>query len=89
MINSPQVQKLIEEGRLSELHEAIAKSVAGYRMQTLNQSLVALILGGMITEEEAISASPNADEFKRILHDFKAGKVSAAAKSSAGFDDYM
>lgn len=75
MTNSPQVAKLIEEGKLHELYDAISKSVNYYHMQTLNQSLVALVLSEKITVEEATAASPNPDEFKRILHDFQAGRV--------------
>lgn len=74
MTNSPQTAKLIEDGKLHELYEAIAKSVTHFRMQTLNQSLVALILSDKITEEDALTASPNAEELKRILHDFRTGR---------------
>lgn len=74
MVNSPQIQKLIEEGKIGKIHEAIHNSVSHYKMQTLNQSLVALCLSGMVTEEEAMSVSPNADEFRRIMHDFKVGR---------------
>lgn len=74
MTNSPQIQKLIEEGRISAIHDAISTSVAHFRMQTLNQSLVALCLSGEVSAEEAVSVSPNPDEFKRILHDFQGAK---------------
>lgn len=88
MTNSPQIAKLIEEGRLSEIHEAIAKSVTHFRMQTLNQSLVALVLSGVATVEEALTVSPDGDEFKRVLHDFRAGRTTVV-RSKEGFEDYV
>lgn len=86
MTRSPQIQKLIEEGKISQIHDAIAASVTHFKMQTLNQSLVALVLSGAVSPEEAISVSNNPDEFKRILHDFQFGTAQATLKSS--FDDY-
>ncbi len=75
MTSSPQIQKLIHDGSIEQIHDVIAKSVVHYNMQTLNQSLVALYLSGTVTMEEALSAAPNADEFKRVLHEFQSGKI--------------
>ena len=75
MTSSPQIQKLIAEGKINQIHEAIASSVTHFKMQTINQSLVALCLNGDITPQEAVSTSPDADEFKRILHDFQVGRA--------------
>lgn len=78
MTSSPQIQKLIAEGKINQIHDAIASSVTHFKMQTINQSLVALCLNGDITPQEAVSASPDADEFKRILHDFQVGRATRA-----------
>ncbi|MDI6785397.1 MAG: type IV pilus twitching motility protein PilT [bacterium] len=66
MINSPTIKKLIEEGKISEIHKAIESSVLYYRMQTIDQSLVELYNKGLITFEEALSVSVNAEELKRM-----------------------
>src|SRR5436190_5573122 len=42
--NSPQIAKLVEEGTTKEILEAIEGSVGLYRMQTMNQSLIALLV---------------------------------------------
>jgi twitching motility protein PilT len=65
--HSPRVQKLILEGNLEALDEEIAGSVSYYRMQTMNQSLVALVLNGAITREAAMSASVNPGDLDLLL----------------------
>lgn len=87
MVNSPQIKKLIEEGEIGKIHDAIASSVTYFKMQTLNQSLVALCLSGIVTVEEAISASPDPDEFKRILHDLQTGRITSFEKEKT-YEDY-
>ena len=87
MTRSPQIQKMIEEGKVSLIHDAIAASVTHFKMQTLNQSLVALILNETVTLDEALSVSPNADELKRILHDLEIGRV-VKKPVSVSFEEY-
>jgi Tfp pilus assembly pilus retraction ATPase PilT len=36
-------------------------------MQTINQSLVALVQGGHVTEDDAFAASPDKDDFRKVL----------------------
>ncbi len=43
LVNSPKISKHIEEGEIKEIHEEIENSVTYYRMQTMNQSLIALL----------------------------------------------
>lgn len=88
MTSSPQIQKLIHDGSIEQIHDAIAKSVVHYNMQTLNQSLVALYLSGTVTMEEALSAAPNADEFKRVLHEFQTGKIQGAEPLRTTEEDF-
>ena len=57
LLNSPYIADLIEEGRISEIHEAIEKGGhAG--MKTFDQSLYELVKQGAISPEEALK---NAD----------------------------
>ena len=65
--NSPMVSKLIAENRISDIDEEMAKSVNYYRMQTMNQSLVALVVNGAITYEEAMKNSFNSEELDLML----------------------
>ncbi len=66
MTASPTVKKLIEEGRTSELYSSI-KEGSHYGMITMNQSLASLYLRGLITLEEAESASPNRTELRQLV----------------------
>lgn len=67
MINSPIIKKLIEENRMQQITESIFSSVSSYHMQTLEQSLAALIKHGMITYRDAQSSANNLDNLKRAL----------------------
>lgn len=65
--NSPMISKLIAENRISDIDEEMAKSVNYYRMQTMNQSLVALVVNGSISTEVALKNSFNAEELDLML----------------------
>jgi twitching motility protein PilT len=67
MVSSPSIRKLIEDHALSKIHDTIFSSVTQYRMQTLEQSLAALLRNGVINYKEAISACNNVDELRRAL----------------------
>lgn len=67
MINSSAIKKLIEENNIQHITETIYTSVASYRMQTLEQSLAALIKNDVITYKDAQSAANNLDGLKRAL----------------------
>ena len=78
MIGSPPVAAHIIDGHAQALHRVIEESSAGmYRMQTLNQSLVKLVVKGVITEATAEASSPDIDEFRRLL---RVGQASAAER---------
>jgi len=64
---TPQVSKLILEGDYQALHEAIEGSVAYHKMQTMNQSLAALVVHGTITRETAMSSTTNAGDLDLLL----------------------
>lgn len=67
MITSPSIRKLIEDHNLSKIHDTIFSSVTQYRMQTLEQSLSALLKNEVINYNEAVSACNNVDELRRAL----------------------
>jgi twitching motility protein PilT len=67
LIRSPRVSKLILEGNLEALEEEIEHSVSYYRMQSMNQSLAALVVNRRITLETALAVSNNPGDLDLIL----------------------
>ena len=70
MRKNPRISKLVGEGKTAELHEEMERSVSFEKMQSMNQSLVALVLNGVITREAALSHSPTPSEFELELGQF-------------------
>ena len=66
MVNSPIVRKLIETNKLEKLPSAI-ESGRQDGMQSFNQSLLKLVNEGIITEEDALKSSNNAESLKMNL----------------------
>jgi twitching motility protein PilT len=67
MRSSPRIAKMIEKGEISEISEEIESSVGYYRMQSLNQSLLALLVHGTLTYEEAMRESPDPEDLSLKL----------------------
>jgi twitching motility protein PilT len=65
--HTPRVAKLIMEGNLDALQEEIENSVAYFNMQTMNQSLAALVVNGVITWEAALEASIHPGDLDLML----------------------
>ena len=55
--NSPDIEKMIATGATAEVLERIESSVAGFKMQSMNQSLLALLVHGTISYDEAMRRS--------------------------------
>jgi len=64
MINSPAIREMIRKGEIKAIPEIVARSVDFYRMQTMDQSLIALIANRVISVKEGLAASQNPDELK-------------------------
>ncbi len=60
--NSPVVSKMIADNRIGEIEEEMSRSVQYYQMQTMNQSLTALVVNGVISREIAMNSSNNPEE---------------------------
>ncbi len=60
--NSPRIAKLIEEGHTKDILEEMESSVGLYRMQSMNQSLIALLVHQKITYQDAMELSSDADD---------------------------
>lgn len=67
MRNSPKIAKLIEKGQTADLHEELESSVGYYRMQSMNQSLLALMVHSEITYKEAMEQSPDPEDLSLKL----------------------
>ena len=65
--NSPQISKLVEEGNTKEILEAIESSVGVLRMQSMNQSLIALLVHQKINYEDAMALSSDPDDLSLKL----------------------
>ncbi len=64
---SPRIAKMIEKGETSGLHEELESSVGYYRMQSMNQSLLALLVHGTISYAEAMRQSPDPEDLSLKL----------------------
>ncbi|MFN2441711.1 MAG: type IV pilus twitching motility protein PilT, partial [Thermoanaerobaculia bacterium] len=64
---SPKISKLIEEGHTKEILEEMEGSVGFYRMQTMNQSLIALLVHQRISYEEAMALATDPDDLSLKL----------------------
>src|SRR5262245_52498759 len=64
MINTPTVQKLIEDNKIGGLGKAIEDSATFYKMQSLNQALLAAATARTISAEEALAVSPNPNDLR-------------------------
>jgi twitching motility protein PilT len=65
--NSPKIAKLIEEGLTKEILEEMEGSVGFYRMQSMNQSLLALLVHQKITYKDAMELSTDPDDLSLKL----------------------
>ncbi|HXU28970.1 MAG TPA: PilT/PilU family type 4a pilus ATPase [Thermoanaerobaculia bacterium] len=64
MRSSPKISKMIEKGETSDLLEEVESSVGYYRMQSMNQSLLALLVHGTITYPEAMRESSDPEDLQ-------------------------
>jgi len=60
--NSPQIAKMIEDGHTKDILEAMESSVGLFKMQSMNQSLIALLVHQKITYEDAMALSSDGDD---------------------------
>ncbi len=65
--SSPKVAKMIEKGEVSQIHEEMESSVTYYRMQSMNQSLLALLVHGTISYAEAMRQSSDPEDLSLKL----------------------
>ncbi len=66
MIATPTIQKLIEDGKVSNIYSAIAEGNF-WGMQTMNQCLLKYVKAGIVSEEEALHNAGNITELKQAI----------------------
>ncbi len=64
---SPKINRMVEDGETSGMLEEVESSVGYYRMQSMNQSLLALLVHGTITYAEAMRQSSDPDDLSLKL----------------------
>jgi twitching motility protein PilT len=92
LVNSPKISKHIENGEIKEVVEEMENSVSFYGMQTMNQSLIALLAHNKISYEQALESSWDPEDlslklrkmFPSIEERFREG---AMAPSPADFSE--
>jgi twitching motility protein PilT len=92
MVNSPKISKHIDAGEIKEITEEMENSVSYYHMQSMNQSLIALLAHNIITYEQAVDASAEPEDlslklrkmFPSIEERFREGEM---APSPADFSE--
>ncbi len=68
--DSPRVKKLVKEGNIPDLYEEIEKSVSYHGMQSMNQSLAALVIHNVITRDQALEHSVNPADLDLMMRKF-------------------
>ena len=67
LVKSPRIKELIEENEIKAIREEMESSVAVYKMQSLEQSLVALLANKVIAFKDAINTTLLPGEMKLIM----------------------
>jgi len=65
--NSPRIAKLIEDGLTKDILEEMESSVGLYRMQSMNQSLISLLVHQKITYKDAMELASDPDDLSLKL----------------------
>jgi twitching motility protein PilT len=89
MINSPKIAKHIEAGETKEILPEIESSVGYYHMQSMNQSLIALLVNGKITYPRAIELSTDPEDLslkiRKLFPQIEDGQRGGAMASDNDF----
>ena len=67
MIPNPAIRNLIREDKIQQIYSLMQVGQARFGMQTMNQALLSLYERHLITMEDALERSLNADELRQML----------------------
>jgi len=83
LINTAHITELIEQGATRDIEKAIAEG-RHYEMQTFNQSLLDMVKGGLVTEEEALGNSSAPEELRLGFRGITKGSAAAGVDMDFG-----
>src|SRR5256712_11832347 len=78
LLNTRNISELIEKGEISEIKEALEKSLAP-GSQTFEQALFKLFMEGKITQDEAMANADSATNMLWLINQATAGEISGQA----------
>jgi Tfp pilus assembly ATPase PilU len=67
LVKTPRIKDLIEKNELREIREEIERSVTVHRMQSIEQSLIALIANKIISYQDALNITLVPGEMKLAM----------------------
>jgi len=82
LLNNNHMAELIEQGRISEIKEAMANSMAA-GSQTFEEALIQLIQSGKVTKEDALANSDSPTNLLWLLENRTEQAPAAAAQAAA------
>ena len=81
MVPNPAIRNLIREDKIHQIYSQMQIGQDKFGMQTMNQALAALYLKRMITMDDAIGRSSDADELRNIINQGGSASKRTAASS--------
>jgi twitching motility protein PilU len=81
LLNTRNISELIEKGDISEIKEALEKSLAP-GSQTFEQALFKLFMEGKITQEEALANADSASNMLWLINQATAGEMSLSGAAT-------
>jgi twitching motility protein PilU len=82
LLNTRNISELIEKGDISEIKEALEKSLAP-GSQTFEQALFKLFMDGKITQDEAMANADSASNMLWLINQATAGELSLSGAGAA------
>lgn len=67
MVPNPAIRNLIREDKVHQIYSSMQVGQSRYGMQTFNQSLASLVARKIITSEDALARTSDADELRNIM----------------------
>jgi twitching motility protein PilT len=97
LINSPKIQKQIETSETKDILEEMENSVAYYKMQSMNQSLIALLVNGAIDLQRAMDLTTDPEDlslklrklFPSIEEKFRGGIMAPTVNDFSAITELM
>ena len=89
--NSPKIAKLIEDGLTKDILDEMEGSVGYYRMQSMNQSLIALLVHQKISYKDALELASDPDDLSlkiRKLFPALEERVRQGGEMSPSYSDF-